>query len=810
MRRAGRFGISILLLFATSISAAEQPLGLGYFKLLLHLGQNPSDRILHDVAHADQLDSFGGENNIAPVPGEIFDFSESLYPATTNLMIWTEQYSQDGFFFSQPPEGYFIQYYHLYIYSPNERAARLRFGISGRLRIWNNGELMVDRGSTGTGEDYADFLLYEGLNSLTLKLLGHGSPDRVYYFAARITDRNDNDYSDLCYSLSPPTAEVDVRVSRHLPSEYGGATELPVRLSLKVAPEAAADRLTIIEYVPDGLNVVNVGGGSTIGNSIQWVLDPDSSATPEVLYSLSVPPDRTETIAFSGYAHHEKRLDAIVGDNLVFKHASVSASDMAESIETIEIDAGFYSQAQNVAVGGEFAGDYSGSLENYYRGLVTGLKPHQTGGWAEYEFSVKYPGQYQIVLDYGELWTMFHHSANVVVKIDDGVPFQVSLFPTTHSYGFYTQCEVEYPWNDPERKAKWILGSVDLRAGQHTLRLTFPQMYPADASLDRSNDGRPVIAKIFITNYPGLTVPGLAEPHHLDSYEHAPARIVKGREVTVLPDGRVEMSFHSTFYSLSQGNEIYATDGYVRPRPNEIAAKFEIVSMEPSVFYLPPGGEQDFELVVRSSEPVPDDYSELIVVWLQGTPNSPSMKPYLFTTAVKYVEFPPQPHELIGSVFSLAAWESRKISSDVTDAAEMFIPDKNDLGFDKGRYSRDLPQFFVDQFVQGYLPSVEAIFHGRGWDYDDHSDSHGSVSWGRIWSEIMCSLYWREDDSTGGRLRTSNATQAEAYVKRLAENMVFYPVATRWDWARPQYLPPFAWVDFVNGMSVLIAHVRAA
>lgn len=268
------------------------------------------------------------------------------------------------------------------------------------------------------------------------------------------------------------------------------------------------------------------------------------------------------------------------------------------------------------------------------------MKPHQTGGWAEYEFSVKHPGQYQIILDYGELWTMFHHSADVVVMVDGGVTFQASLFPTTHSYDYYTQCEVEYPWNDPERKAKWIVGSVDLEAGQHTLRLTFPQMYPADLTLDRSNDGRPVITKIFIINYPGLTVPGLAEPHHLNSYEHALARIVNGRDVTVLPDGRVEMSFHGTFYNLSQGNEIYFADGYVRPRPNKSVAKFEIVSMEPSVFYLPPGGEQDFVVTVRSSEPVPDDYSELIIVWLQGTPSAPSRRPHLFTTARSYVTLP--------------------------------------------------------------------------------------------------------------------------------------------------------------------------
>jgi hypothetical protein len=799
VRRVSQLGIGILLFAATSILAAEQPLEPGYFKWLLHLGQSPSDRVLHDVLHHDQLEFFGAESSITPAPGEIYDFSDSLYAATTNLMIWTAQHNPDGFFSSQPLEGYFIQYYHIYIFSPEQREARLRFRVYGSLRVWSNGEMLVSQGSDGTVEQPVDFLLHEGVNSMSFKLGGRGSPERANYLALRITDRNDNEYSDLRYSLSPPLPEADVRVSRHLPSQYGSLNELPIRLSLEVSPEATADKLTIIEYIPEGLSVTDAGGGNIVGNSIQWFSTADDLPTTQVQYSLSAPTDYTGTIAFSGYVHYEKKLEAIVGDTLIFKQAPSSASDRAESIETIEINAGDYSRADGVTVGGEFANDYSGSLESYYRGLVSGLKPHQTGGWAEYEFFVENPSRYHIVLDYGELWTMFHHNASVVVTIDDNVQFQASLFPTTHSYGFYTQCEVEYPWNDPERKAKWIVGSVDLDAGQHTLRLTFPQMYAADMSLDRFNDGRPVITKIFIINYPGLAVPGLAEPHQLDSYEHAPARIVHNRDIAVLPDGRVEMGFHGTFYSLSQGNEIYFADGYVQPRPNENTAKFEIVSMEPSVFHLPPGGEQDFVLIVRSSESVPDDYSELVVVWLQGAPSGPARKPYLFTTAVNYIELPPQPHGLMASAFSLAAWESRKISVDVTDPAEMFIPDRNDLGFDKGRYSRDLPQFFTDQFVRGYLPSVEAIFRNRGWDYNHHSDTHGVVSWGRIWSEVMCSLYWRDIPA-----------QAEAYVKRLSENMVFYPVTIRWDWARPQYMPPFAWVDFVNGVPALLAHVRVA
>ena len=786
----------------------------GYFKWLLHLGQNPTDRILHDVQHHDQLEFFGGEAMIKPAPGEIYDFSDEWrYPSTTNLMIWTEQYSPDGFFSSQPLEGYFIQYYHIYILSPEQRSGRLRFRIYGNLRVWNNGEMLLGQSSDGTAEHYVDFLLHEGVNSMTLKLMGRGSPEHTSYLAVRITDRNDNEYRDLLYSLSPLPPEVDVRVSRHLPSEYRSVNELDVRLSLEVAPEATADKLTIIEYIPEGLSVTDAGGGSIVGNSIQWLLAGDDLGIPEVQYSLDLPLDYKDTIAFLGYIHQDKNLEKIIGDSVIFEQAPSSATDMAETVETIEINAEDYSRADNVTVGGEYAKDYSGSLENFYRGLVTGLKPYQTGGWAEYEFSVKNTGQYQIILDYGELWTMFHHTYPVAVTIDGNVDFQASLFPTTHSYGFpYTQCEVEYPWNDPERKAKWIVGSVSLDAGLHTVRLTFPEMYPAEMSLDRYNDGRPVITKIFVIKYPGFTVPGLAEPHHIDSYEHAPARIVHDRDITVLPDSRIEMSFYGTFYSLSQGNEIYFADGYVRPRPSRDRALFEIVSMEPSVFHLPPGGEQDFVLVVRSSEPVPDDYSELVIVWLQGAPSSPSRKPYLFTTARSYITLPPYKLREFPwdykPIFNLVYYRSQKIDRNMTDPAEMFIPDRIDLGFNDGRYTRGPVGYFKDQFLAGHLPSVEQIFQDEGWDYENPQPG-----WDRIWSDIMATLYWKEDSMpTGptGRAQVSNTNteQAKAYVKRLSENMVFYPVTTRWDWARPGYIPN-VWGD-VSGMAALAAHVRTA
>jgi len=580
MRSLSQFSLIVLLITATSVLAAEQPLESGYFKWLLHLGPSPTDRILYRYLIHDQLEVFGGEATIEPTPGEIYDFSdETRYLTTTNMMIWTEQYSPDGFFSNQPlEEGYSIQYYHIYIFSPEQREARLRLRHRSRVGAWNNGAKIIHRDSADSGvEQYEDFLLHEGVNSMTFKLQTFNGDN---YFAVRITDRNDAEYTDLTYSLSPPPPEKDVGVSRGLPADYDPGINIEVTLSLEVAPEARIDELTVIEYIPEGLSVADPGVGSVIGNSIQWSFAGEDLQTVDIKYSLAVPSNYTETMAFLGYAYPDKTLEEIIGDNVLYETAPDAPWELGLSIETVDINAGDYVRAENVTVGGEFAKDYSGSLENFARGLVSGLKPHQTGGWAEYEFSVANPGEYHIVLDYGELWTMFHHASEVSISIDGNAASVTQLFPTTHSYGYsYIGREVYRPVKDPERKAKWIAGSVNLLSGSHTLRLTFPSRYPDEVDLDRFTDGRPVITKIILTNYPGLTLPHLAEPHHLDSYEHAPARLVHDRDVAVLANSRVEITFYGSFYSLSQGNEIYFADGHVRPKPYEDEAKFEIVSL---------------------------------------------------------------------------------------------------------------------------------------------------------------------------------------------------------------------------------------
>ena len=772
----------------------------GYLKWLLHLGQSPYDMV--SAAGNAQLEHFGGDPNVRPTVGEIYDFRETFCRASHDLMIWTPQYSSTGFFEGYGFDDFGIQYYHIYIHSPEDRDVRLNTWHFGNMSVWCNGDKVLD--SAGRQKQWCDLTLQKGCNSILFKVgvetnYGMGYDPQSYYLSVRFTDSNDIPITGLTYSLEVPTPEQDMYVHRKLPHEYDPNQNINVTLEIDVIQDMEQYEASIIELIPNGTQVVNSGGGYVTGNSIQWLYPINNNNQEEISYSLSITDQHTEPIAFIGYVYKQKQFEEIKGENILFDEPQISPVDIAEQIDTIEIYPDEYKESHGVIIGGEFASDYSGSLENYGRGLVSGLKADQNGGWAEYELNVIHPGQYNIILEYGELWTMFHQRADVNIIIDNEITCHAQLYPTTHCYGCcYSGGSTVYgPDLDPDRKAKCIVGVTQLSSGKHTLSISFPQMYPEDKTLDRFTDGRPVITRITLTNYPGLSIPESAiEPHHLDSYEHPPARLVHDRDIVELPDGTTEMTFYGTFYSLSQGNELYFADGYVKPRSDLNNPKFEIVSITPDVFYLPPDGEQDFTLVVRSNDAISEDYSEMVVVLLKGVPSNPVQHPYLFTTANHYVSLSPyEPCAFEWNCSPLLDFlygETWFVSQDITDSAELFIPSRYDLGLEKGRYILNVDQFFENQFREGKLSSTQKIFDHIGWDSEYHE-----VSWGRIWTALLASTY-----------HCNNAQQGKEYIQRLSENMVFYPVLRRWDWANPEYLPQFAGADFVRGMPALASHIR--
>jgi hypothetical protein len=759
----------------------------GAIKWFLHLGQNPADHLLTFYPPVPSSLAFGaGQTTFTPCEGLIYDVAEVGGSATAPVLVWTAQYDEAGVFADGVVVGESTQIYALYVRSPTERQARLRFRHFGNVRFWNDGVLVLDRhGWDGNQEQAVDFVLHKGVNTISFDHVYATETPGAGRFAARITDRSNNEYTDLPYSLRPPPPLEGSYAERLLPASYGDAGELSVSLSLRIDSGQRPKRVSLTEYLPAGTTVVDAGGGTVLDGAIQWSLDGDDAVDTFLSYVLRVPVESRDRLAFCGCLWTGGALADILGDTWVPYETPLRPSEMAGRIGTIGIDADKHIRSKDVSI--EHLNPRA-----YY--VLTGLRAKPTGGWAEYEFEVSAAGRYSILLDYAECWTMYHHGAEVAVQVDHRAAGETMLSPTTYAHVGSTGFTLENPWTDPDRKAKWVVGSMDLEVGTHTLRLTLPQMYEADKVLTTANDGRPVIARIILTNYPCLELPNTGDPHHLDSYEHGPALLADHREIETLSNGRRQVTFHSTFRSLSQGSEVYSLRGRVRPRVGQDIALFEIVSIEPEVFYLAPDGSQAFTLVVRSTVPVPNDYSELVEIWVQGAPSSPSVKLHLLSAAENYLTLPPykQPQfpwdykPLFGEVLYFS-----QISTKLMDPPQKFLPSAEDLGLQEGRYERDPIQFLQEQFAKGALPSVQGLFAEKSWNA-----ANPDWTWGQIWSRELATLYWHD-----------NAAQAELYIKRLAEFFPLYPVERRWDWSQPIQLPNITYD--VPAISCLTAHVRA-
>jgi hypothetical protein len=274
------------------------PLGPGYFKELLHLGQSPTDRLLGGYLTADPLLAFGGEANVTPAPDDAYDFTGTGVSVTTNPMVWTPVHSDDGFFSVEADN--FTQIYHIYIISPEERLARFHFRHDDEIRIWNNGLLVVSRDGWDSGEEQTQgFALHKGINSMALKYQQGAGGN---YIAVAITDTNDQSFSDLRYSLSCGVLKGDGYAVRDLPNSYRPGETVQVTLSLRVNPNKIPPGVEVIERIPEGLTEADVSapGATVSGGEIRWKFSGADVRDRTLSYSLNVPHGTTRALCFAG------------------------------------------------------------------------------------------------------------------------------------------------------------------------------------------------------------------------------------------------------------------------------------------------------------------------------------------------------------------------------------------------------------------------------------------------------------------------------------------------------------------------------
>jgi hypothetical protein len=345
----GAGGIStdtVLIKVRNALSAEVYDLDPGLFQHLLRLGQTPTDRIFisqESEIDSDYLAAFGGEAVVTPKEGDAYDFTATGVPTTRPVMIWTPEYAGDSgsvanAFGDIQSLEYFMMYWHIYILSPEEREARLRFANDDPVRGWNNGQLILaapccNLDPLGT----VDFTLHKGLNSMMFKLVEVAGGN---YFAAGISDRSDVYYEDLKYALGPALILTDAYASRSLPASYAPGDAFSVNLAMKINPASTPTSVTVSETIPAGIPEANVNapGATVAAGKITWNLTGTNVKQQTLSYSLTVPAEGvTDVMRFTGTLTFGTTVADVYGDNAVYPKPTAPRSLSVEMLQAAHL-----------------------------------------------------------------------------------------------------------------------------------------------------------------------------------------------------------------------------------------------------------------------------------------------------------------------------------------------------------------------------------------------------------------------------------------------------------------------------------------
>ncbi len=175
----------------------------GYWTDLLHLGSNFNTDDLVQGGD-DWLAGWGGQANQHPYPGQKYtDLRTSGSTATPGSLVWTPS-SFDGGIWQPSNRDSYTKFWHVYVIVPGTSPREVYFYTrqDDDVRVWNNGILAFESIGWDNNAEKGPFpaVLVPGQNSITIRLDEGTGGD---YMAIRVTDRNNNPYSDLTYSLVP-------------------------------------------------------------------------------------------------------------------------------------------------------------------------------------------------------------------------------------------------------------------------------------------------------------------------------------------------------------------------------------------------------------------------------------------------------------------------------------------------------------------------------------------------------------------------------------------------------------------------------
>ncbi len=313
-----------VLVTVYNFAGLVSPLGPGYIKDLLHMGETAADRVTAPLTvTTDHLKTFGGEAVVNPRPDQVYDFTGTNVTVTTNPAVWTPLHDAAGWFGDEGVDN-FVQIYHIYIISPTDRDVQWHFRHDDEIRAFNNGVMAFGRDGWDPGSEIVRFGpaaqrrgLDKGINSVTFKFHdGTGAN----YVAVGVTDVAGNPFTDLQYSLGLPVGIADAYAARILPDSYEPNGTVDVNLSFRVNPANTPGSVTIREVIPPGIPEGNITAPGAIisGGGITWTLSGSDVKTRTITYSFTVPAEMTQGIDFAGTVSFGTTSADIIGEDVVY------------------------------------------------------------------------------------------------------------------------------------------------------------------------------------------------------------------------------------------------------------------------------------------------------------------------------------------------------------------------------------------------------------------------------------------------------------------------------------------------------------
>ena len=301
-----------------------------YFQNMLHLGTNPTDRLMSPdywgnmLSGFDPLESFGGVRNVRPYPGLAFDFTGQAASPNLNPLVWTQQFSSSGIF-ENGTLDHFQMHYSVYILSPEDRDVRWHGRNDDLVRVFCNGATVLSRDRWDVNvEQVEDGLvadgrgLRKGLNCITG---WHEEWTGDAMIAIGITDLSDQRFDDLLYSFGPSVLLTDAYASRSLPTSYEPGATVNVDVAMKVNPSSTLSSVIVSETIPAGIPEANVSapGASVAGGKITWSLTGTNVKNQSLTYSLTVPTEGvTDVMHFVGTLTFGTTVADISGEDKVY------------------------------------------------------------------------------------------------------------------------------------------------------------------------------------------------------------------------------------------------------------------------------------------------------------------------------------------------------------------------------------------------------------------------------------------------------------------------------------------------------------